>query len=114
MEEIFTEREQFKKRIFLNIQSELDQFGLKIYNANVKEVSISANSVFIHPQIPIRALEMLSEAMQDFVATNNILSTHPLASEFPWFFHSQFLKKDDTIIGQTRAPLYSFFTVLMV
>ena len=36
MEEIFTEREVFKKRIFRNIQSELDQFGLKIYNANVR------------------------------------------------------------------------------
>lgn len=35
MEEIFTEREVFKKRIFRNIQGELDQFGLKIYNANV-------------------------------------------------------------------------------
>lgn len=31
MEEIFTEREVFKRRIFRNIQSELDQFGLKIY-----------------------------------------------------------------------------------
>lgn len=36
MEEIFTEREVFKRRIFRNIQGELDQFGLKIYNANVK------------------------------------------------------------------------------
>jgi flotillin len=35
MEEIFTEREVFKRRIFRNIQGELDQFGLKIYNANV-------------------------------------------------------------------------------
>lgn len=34
MEEIFTEREMFKKRIFRNIQGELNQFGLKIYNAN--------------------------------------------------------------------------------
>jgi flotillin len=38
IEEIFTEREEFKKRIFKNIQLELDQFGLKIYNANVKEL----------------------------------------------------------------------------
>lgn len=38
MEEIFTEREEFKRKIFRNIQSELDQFGLKIYNANVKEL----------------------------------------------------------------------------
>lgn len=73
MEEIFTEREDFSKRlpapsclqgvrletaeqkkdtyngqlerkIFRNIQSELDQFGLKIYNANVKELRDAPNS----------------------------------------------------------------------
>jgi flotillin len=36
MEEIFSEREVFKRRIFRNIQGELDQFGLKIFNANVR------------------------------------------------------------------------------
>jgi flotillin len=36
MEEIFTEREVFKKRIFRNIQNELSQFGLLIFNANVR------------------------------------------------------------------------------
>ncbi|KAG6009444.1 hypothetical protein E4U21_002359 [Claviceps maximensis] len=41
MEEIFTEREVFKKRIFRNIQSELDQFGLKIYNANARTAHMS-------------------------------------------------------------------------
>ncbi|KAF4981381.1 hypothetical protein FZEAL_2811 [Fusarium zealandicum] len=46
MEEIFTEREVFKKRIFRNIQSELDQFGLKIYNANVKELKDAPKSVY--------------------------------------------------------------------
>lgn len=35
MEEIFTEREVFKKRIFRNIQGELHALGLKIYNSNV-------------------------------------------------------------------------------
>ena len=44
MEEIFTEREEFKRRIFRNIQGELDQFGLKIYNANVKELKDAPNS----------------------------------------------------------------------
>lgn len=44
MEEIFTEREVFKKRIYRNIQIELDQFGLKIYNANVKELKDAPNS----------------------------------------------------------------------
>jgi flotillin len=39
MEEIFTEREVFKKRIFRNIQNELSQFGLLIFNANVSASS---------------------------------------------------------------------------
>ncbi|RAL67299.1 hypothetical protein DID88_008062 [Monilinia fructigena] len=38
IEKIFTERESFKKDIFKNIQAELSQFGLRIYNANVKEL----------------------------------------------------------------------------
>ncbi|KAI0874800.1 hypothetical protein GGS24DRAFT_457743 [Hypoxylon argillaceum] len=46
MEEIFTEREEFKRRIFRNIQVELDQFGLKIYNANVKELKDAAGSTY--------------------------------------------------------------------
>ncbi|KAJ4289934.1 hypothetical protein N0V88_006731 [Collariella sp. IMI 366227] len=46
MEEIFTEREVFKRRIFRNIQGELDQFGLCIYNANVKELKDAPNSIY--------------------------------------------------------------------
>jgi len=46
MEEIFAERELFKRRIHKNIQSELDQFGLKIYNANVKELRDAPDSVY--------------------------------------------------------------------
>lgn len=46
MEEIFTEREEFKRRIFRNIQVELDQFGLKIYNANVKELKDAVGSTY--------------------------------------------------------------------
>ncbi|KAI9154934.1 flotillin domain-containing protein [Paramyrothecium foliicola] len=46
MEEIFTEREVFKRRIFRNIQGELQQFGLCIYNANVKELKDAPNSIY--------------------------------------------------------------------
>lgn len=46
MEEIFTARDQFKKAIFRNIQGELDQFGLKIYNANVKELRDAPESSY--------------------------------------------------------------------
>jgi hypothetical protein len=45
-QEIFTEREEFKRRIFRNIQGELDQFGLKIYNANVKELRDAPQSSY--------------------------------------------------------------------
>ncbi|TVY82238.1 Flotillin-like protein [Lachnellula suecica] len=46
MEEIFTERDEFKRRIFRNIKDELAQFGLKIYNANVKELRDAPNSSY--------------------------------------------------------------------
>lgn len=44
MEEIFTEREVFKQRIYRNIQTELDKLGLKIWNANVKELKDAEES----------------------------------------------------------------------
>lgn len=46
MEEIFAQRDEFKKRIFKNIQGELSQFGLKIYNANVKELRDAPQSSY--------------------------------------------------------------------
>ncbi|KAF5231857.1 hypothetical protein FAUST_9050 [Fusarium austroamericanum] len=47
MEEIFTEREVFKKRIFRNIQNELSQFGLLIFNIpQVKELKDAPDSVY--------------------------------------------------------------------
>ncbi|TVY85971.1 Flotillin-like protein, partial [Lachnellula willkommii] len=45
-EEIFTERDEFKRRIFRNIKEELAQFGLKIYNANVKELRDAPQSSY--------------------------------------------------------------------
>lgn len=45
IEEIFTERDQFKKAISKGIQSELDQFGLHIYNANIKELKDAPGTV---------------------------------------------------------------------
>ncbi|KAM7204235.1 Flotillin-like protein 1 [Naviculisporaceae sp. PSN 640] len=46
MEEIFTERDQFKKKIFRNIQGELSQFGLFVYNSNVKELRDAPDSTY--------------------------------------------------------------------
>ena len=38
MEELFNQRQIFKDKVIKNVQSELNQFGLCIYNANVKEL----------------------------------------------------------------------------
>ncbi|CZT14332.1 related to flotillin domain protein [Ramularia collo-cygni] len=38
MEELFNNRRLFKANVISSVQGELDQFGLKIYNANVKEL----------------------------------------------------------------------------
>lgn len=44
MEEIFKERQLFKNKVIENVQTELNQFGLRIYNANVKELQDTADS----------------------------------------------------------------------
>ncbi|KAH0542045.1 hypothetical protein FGG08_003510 [Glutinoglossum americanum] len=46
MEEIFKERQIFKQKVIQNVQSELDQFGLRIYNANVKELQDTPGSEY--------------------------------------------------------------------
>src|SRR5205823_11610652 len=44
MEEIFKERKGFKEHVIKNVQAELDQFGLFIYNANVKQLQDTQGS----------------------------------------------------------------------
>lgn len=46
MEEIFKERQLFKNKVIENVQTELNQFGLRIYNANVKELQDTAGSEY--------------------------------------------------------------------
>ncbi|EWC46561.1 hypothetical protein DRE_04284 [Drechslerella stenobrocha 248] len=46
MEEIFRERQIFKQKVIQNVQEELSQFGLKIYNANVKELQDSPGNQY--------------------------------------------------------------------
>lgn len=46
MEELFQERRVFRDHVIKNVQSELDQFGLKIYNANVKELQDTPGSEY--------------------------------------------------------------------
>ncbi|KAI9927397.1 hypothetical protein ASPWEDRAFT_175044 [Aspergillus wentii DTO 134E9] len=46
MEEIFKERQIFKAKVIDNVQNELQQFGLRIYNANVKELQDTPGSEY--------------------------------------------------------------------
>ncbi|KAI8893401.1 hypothetical protein BC833DRAFT_624917, partial [Globomyces pollinis-pini] len=46
MEEIFKERKFFKEHVLQGIQSELTQFGMIIYNANVKQLQDSPGSEY--------------------------------------------------------------------
>ncbi|PYH71355.1 flotillin domain protein [Aspergillus vadensis CBS 113365] len=46
MEEIFKERQIFKTKVIENVQNELQQFGLRIYNANVKELQDTPGSEY--------------------------------------------------------------------
>lgn len=46
MEELFRERKVFKDKVIQNVQTELDSFGLCIYNANVKELQDTPGSEY--------------------------------------------------------------------
>lgn len=44
MERVFRDRAEFRQNVIRNVQSEMDQFGLRIYNANVKELEDTGDS----------------------------------------------------------------------
>jgi len=46
IEELFSSRDKFKSEIIKNIQGELDQFGLVIFNANIKELQDAEGSEY--------------------------------------------------------------------
>lgn len=46
LEQIFNDRKAFKEILIKNVQEELDQFGLKIYNANIRELQDSPGSEY--------------------------------------------------------------------
>eukprot|EP01126_Amoeba_proteus_P007321 TRINITY_DN12627_c0_g1_i5.p1 TRINITY_DN12627_c0_g1~~TRINITY_DN12627_c0_g1_i5.p1 ORF type:complete len:478 (-),score=103.81 TRINITY_DN12627_c0_g1_i5:25-1458(-) len=46
IEKIFNDRKAFKEILVKNVQKELDQFGLYIYNANIKELQDSEGSEY--------------------------------------------------------------------
>ncbi|KAI7988434.1 Flotillin-like protein 4 [Camellia lanceoleosa] len=46
MEEIFRGTKEFKQEVFQKVQVELNQFGLLIYNANVKQLDVPGQEYF--------------------------------------------------------------------
>lgn len=46
IEQIFNDRSKFKTAIISNIQDELDQFGLQVFNANIKELQDTPGSEY--------------------------------------------------------------------
>ena len=46
IEEIFTARSAYKQEIIVNVQQQLDHYGLKIFNANVEELRDAEGSVY--------------------------------------------------------------------
>jgi flotillin len=58
IEEIFNDRATFKQKIIENVQNELNQFGLLIYNSNVKELSDDKDSEYFYHM----SKKILSEA----------------------------------------------------
>ncbi|KAL1640144.1 hypothetical protein SLS58_007258 [Diplodia intermedia] len=46
MEELFSARKVFKQKVIENVQSELDQFGLRVYNTNIKELQDTPGSEY--------------------------------------------------------------------
>ena len=50
IEEIFNNRVAFKDKIILGVNDELEQFGLKVYNANIKELQDSPGNDYFKNQ----------------------------------------------------------------
>lgn len=50
MDEIFNDRQAFKNKVIDNIQTELDKFGLVIYNANINELADAPGSNYFLSQ----------------------------------------------------------------
>ena len=70
LEEIFNNRQVFKETIIQGVQSELDQFGLIIYNANIKEMKDSDESKYFHNMMQKKESETANMAKVDVSEAN--------------------------------------------
>lgn len=62
MEQIFNDRQIFKDTIIKGVQEELDQFGLQIFNANIKELLDSEESKYFYNMMQQKASSVENQA----------------------------------------------------
>jgi flotillin len=65
MEQIFNDRKKLKETIIKNVQEELDQVGLHIYNANIKELEDSSESKYFYNMRQKKSSEAENNAKVD-------------------------------------------------
>lgn len=65
MQEIFDGREQFREKVIEHIGNQLDQFGLKIYNANIKDLEDGEGCTFFAEKRKKKMAEVSSQARID-------------------------------------------------
>lgn len=72
MEEIFNDRQKFKEIIIKGVQEELDQFGLMIFNANIKELMDSGESKYFHNMMQQKASTVENQAKVAVAEANKL------------------------------------------
>ncbi|KAF2770449.1 hypothetical protein EJ03DRAFT_388873 [Teratosphaeria nubilosa] len=72
MEELFNNRRMFRDRVIEYVQKELDQFGLRIYNANVKELEDLGDSRYFE-SLSMKAREGAQNQAQVDVANARMI-----------------------------------------
>ena len=65
LEQIFNDRKKFKDIIVTGVQEELDQFGLMVYNANIKEMRDGEQSQYFHNMMQKKESEVANVAKID-------------------------------------------------
>jgi flotillin len=70
LEDMFNNRDSFKKTIIKGVQEELDQFGLFIYNANIKEMKDGDSSKYFHNMMQKKESETANMAKVDVAEAN--------------------------------------------
>lgn len=72
IEDIFNNRQTFKSTIITNVQEELNQLGLLIYNANIKELEDGKESNYFHNMRQKKISEAENKAKVDIAEASKV------------------------------------------